>query len=132
MNSRSVIRDSVRTLFATGVFLLSLNIIGVLTVRLLGVNGRGEVAAAVLIPTIIANGFVLGIPVATAYLINAKQTDRGTVIGTARTVAVALSLALGLISVVICWFFPVHDSIKVAATVFSFYVPFNIVLTVQQ
>ena len=79
----------------------SLVLSSVIIARLLGVDGRGLIAAAVLVPTIVAFAGELGLPTATGYLIGEGRLNRRAVIGTARTLAFGLSAALILVSVVL-------------------------------
>ncbi|MGH2601164.1 MAG: hypothetical protein ACRDJ9_17485, partial [Dehalococcoidia bacterium] len=74
-----------RTVSGTGIYLASVVLANVLIARMLGVEGRGQVAAAVLIPTTVAYAGELGLPVATGYLVSTQSHNRRRIIAVART-----------------------------------------------
>lgn len=132
VSGRSVLRDAIRTLIANGLVLLALQIASILMVRMLGVTGRGEVAAAVLVPTIVAYGGWLGLPTATGYLVNAEPALRARTIATARTLALALSIVLGAVSVALSTVVSLPAEARVASIAFATFIPLNLFASVHQ
>jgi O-antigen/teichoic acid export membrane protein/O-antigen ligase len=127
-----VLGNAAVTLGASGITLALLNVASILIVRMIGVEGRGEVAAAVLIPTILAYGGWCGLPAATGYWVNAKPRERDRVIASARTLAALISFALTSVCLVVVYFFPLHDTIRAASLVFALFIPLNLFVGVHQ
>jgi O-antigen/teichoic acid export membrane protein len=93
---------------------------------MLGVEQRGEVAAAILVPTIIAFGGWVGLPAATGYFVNAEPDSRALTIGTARMLALIISGGLSLISLLVTALFPLQDSIRSASMIFTIFIPLTV------
>lgn len=66
---------------------------GILTARLLGPTGRGELAILAYFPTLVGGFFSLGLPEAVGFLINHRRHDRDEVI----SASIHLSLTFGLV-----------------------------------
>lgn len=131
LTHRRVLGGAVWTLGCSGLTLLSLTTAGILLARMLGTTGRAEVAAAILVPSIVAYAGWLGLPVATGYWIITRPELRSTILATARTLAVALSLILGAIGLVVTAFFPVHESVRSVGMLFVPFIPLILFSSLQ-
>ncbi|MGH2561661.1 MAG: oligosaccharide flippase family protein, partial [Thermomicrobiales bacterium] len=132
LTGRAVAGGVAWTLVSSSILMLSIAVGSILVVRMLGVTGRGEVAAAVLVPTIIAYGGWLGLPVATGYGVSSTPARRAVVIANARALALALSLGLGLLSLALSALVPLHESVRAASMLFALFIPLNLFHSVQQ
>lgn len=94
--------------------------------RLLGVEGRGMVAAATLIPMIVGYAGEFGIPVATGYLINVRPGDREEIIGSARALGCVFSAVLMLISVGLSLSLPLPSGARWLSVGYSIFVSLNL------
>lgn len=94
--------------------------------RMLGVEGQGRVAAATLIPMIVAYAGEAGLPVATGYYVNARSNDRRSIISTARCIAVALGLVLTLTALGLIAILSLGPGVRRAAYAFSGFVILNL------
>lgn len=112
--------------------LLGLSAASILIVRMLGVQGRGEVAAAVLIPTIVSYGGNLGLPTAAGYLLNASPTYRSSIIATSRTLAIILSGIMSVVSLGLIFILPLPSEVQQESAVFIPFVLFNTVRLVHE
>jgi O-antigen/teichoic acid export membrane protein len=121
-----LVARAVGTLGASSIIFASLFVGSVLIARMLGVEARGVVAAAVLLPTIVAYAGELGVSAAAGYLIGERRTERGVVVGTALTLATGLSAVLVLVSLVLTLIVPLPDSARGLAFVFALFVPLNL------
>jgi len=119
-------------LVATGFSMLMLNIASILIVRLLGVDGRGMVASAVILPTAISYGTWFGLPVATAYLAKHSGQERNLVIGTSRTLAAIISIVQLVVTAAIIFFAHESHEVRLASFVFLLFLPINIFQTMHQ
>lgn len=113
--------------FATNIFIQAFTILqGVFLARLLGPDGRGDLATVILWPTIFAGIGIFGVDMAIARL--AGQCKKYT--GLART-AIMAALITGGVSVLACWLtlpilLPVDKQhLLPAAYVFTFFIPLN-------
>lgn len=113
-------------LAASAVHFASLVLSSVIIARLVGVEGRGLVATAVLVPTIVAYAGELGLPTATGYLISNRQLDRAAVVGTARTLALAFSIVLVAISLGLTLALPLTNTERTLALAFAAFIPLNL------
>lgn len=120
--SRSVARHTGSTLAASGVVLVLVAAANILVGRLLGVDGQGTVAAATLLPMIVAYAGELGIPIATGYLINRDIVQRNNTIATARFVSALLTLGLTALAVILILFVPLGSGVKPLSLVFCVFV----------
>jgi O-antigen/teichoic acid export membrane protein len=107
------------------VYFLGLNAASILVVRMLGVDGRGNFAMATLIPTLVSYVGWLGLPAATTYLIAAEPQNRSSVIGTARSIGLFLSVLLGAVSLILCLTLPLDEEVRSASILFTLFVPLN-------
>lgn len=127
-----VLRQIVLALGASGFTAGMLMIISIIITRVLDVSGRGEVAATVLLPTILMYLGQLGLPSATGYWISVSPEDRDDLVGTARSLAMILSIVL----LVVCWYavsvLPLDISAKTPAFVFSLVIPFRLLSGVDR
>lgn len=114
------------TLFASAIFFASVTVGSVIIARLLGVEGRGIIATAVVVPTIVAYGGEFGLPVATSYLIAQRPSERASVLGTARMLALGLSVPLVLLSVGLTLALPLAHNERALGLAFSAFVPLNL------
>jgi O-antigen/teichoic acid export membrane protein len=119
------------TLAASGIYFAAVFVGSVLIARMLGLEGRGVVAAAVLLPTIVAYAGELGIPAAAGYLIGERKTERGAVVGTASTLGIGLSAALVVVSLVVTLIVPLPDGARGLALAFALFVPLNLLQRVH-
>lgn len=132
MGKHTVVRDVTITFAATGVIMVLLQLASILTVRTLGIAGRGTVAASVLIPTIVAYGGWLGLPVATGYWINTDPSQRSVIIGTVRTLALGLSICLSVISLLLSYFLSLNDEVRVTSMLFTLFIPLQFFVSINQ
>jgi O-antigen/teichoic acid export membrane protein len=121
-----LLRQALLALVTSSIVAVSLTATSVLITRSLGVTGRGEVAAAVLIPTIIAYIGQFGLPTAVGYWINTEPDQRSVIIGTARTIALILSVVLILVSIGLTLFLPLDDTVRRPAIIFALFIPLNL------
>jgi len=98
---------------------------------MLGLDGRGTIASAVLIPTIVAYGGELGLPAATGYLIGERKADAGVVVGTARSLALGFCPVLLVISVGLTLLLPIADAERGLALAFAAFVPLSLMQRVH-
>lgn len=119
-------------MFATAVSMMLLNVTSILMVRLLGVEGRGMVASAILLPTAISYGTWIGLPVACAYFAKISGRDRDAVIGTARTLAVGISIIQMAIATAAILVFQDSATVRTASLVFLLFLPMNIFYSLHQ
>lgn len=110
------------TLGSTAIVLLFVGTANVLTGRMLGVEGQGRVAAATLVPMIVAYVGELGLPVSTGYLVGTASYDRSITIATARHLARSLSLFLVPLSLGLITILPLDASARGIAYFFSAFV----------
>ncbi|MDQ4091250.1 MAG: oligosaccharide flippase family protein [Actinomycetota bacterium] len=124
------------TLGASLLLVLLLAVANVIVSRLLGVEGRGIVAAATLIPMIVGYAGELGIPVATGYLINVRPRDRETVISSARALGGIVSVILVLVSAALSLLLPLPPAARGLSVGYSVFAALNLLhrvnLTVLQ
>jgi O-antigen/teichoic acid export membrane protein len=125
-SGRSLVLQSGLALGASAAIALSLMVTSILITRTLGVTGRGEVAAAVLIPTVVSYVGQMGIPTAVAYWINTDPSNRDAIIGTGRCLALMISGILLTLSWVLINVAPLDDRVRGPALLFSLYIPFNL------
>lgn len=94
-------RRSVRATLSTtavNLLVLCLNLsTGLLTARLLGPEGRGELAAMVLWPQFLASLLTLGLPQATTFNLVRHPSDQGGIVA----MALLLSMVLGAVTIVL-------------------------------
>src|SRR5215208_3020379 len=114
------------TLAASGVYFAAVFVGSVLIARMLGLEGRGVVAAAVLLPTIVAYAGELGVPAAAGYLIGERRVERGIVVGTAAVLGAGLSVVLVLVSLALTLIVPLPDGARGLALAFALFVPLNV------
>jgi PST family polysaccharide transporter len=113
-------------LVASGIVLLCVAIANVLIGRLLGVEGQGRVAAATLLPMIIAYGGELGIPVATGYLVNRDPSRRNETIASARYISALLTLVLTVGAAIVIWALPIPGQSKSLSLLFCLFIGLNL------
>ncbi len=71
---------------------------GVLTARTLGPEGRGELAAMILWPLLVANVTTLGLPSALIYYLRNRAGDRRQIAGNGLTAAAVIGVAAGILA----------------------------------
>jgi O-antigen/teichoic acid export membrane protein len=127
MHRGALVRHVAGTLSASGLYLGSQVGTSILIARMLGVEGRGHVAAAVLIPMLVSYAGELGLPVATGFLLGgSNRTRRGRILATAEGLALALSVLWTLVTVALILFVPLERDARLAAFVFLPFIPLNI------
>lgn len=119
------------TLGASLILVLLLAVANVIVSRLLGVEGRGIVAAATLIPMIVGYAGELGIPVATGYLINVRPQDREKVIASARALGGVLSVILVLVSAALSLLLPLPPAARGLSVGYSVFAALNLLYRVN-
>jgi O-antigen/teichoic acid export membrane protein/O-antigen ligase len=129
--ARRIAFDVAHTLATSGIYQFALLGAAILIARMLGVNGRGAVGSAVLVPTIVAYAGELGLPVATGHALSTRPGDRETVIGTARASALGLSMVLVPLSLILTLVLPVGDGVRLPALIFAAFIPLNILQRVH-
>jgi O-antigen/teichoic acid export membrane protein len=106
---------------------VSLIVTSIIITRSLGVTGRGEVAASVLIPTVVSYMGQLGLPTAVGYWVNTDPDNRETTIGTGRTLSLLISGILMVITWILISVLPLDPQVRAPALLFVLYIPFNII-----
>lgn len=124
--SGSVAKNTIGTLGASGVYLVCITVASVITARMLGVDGRGEVAAVTLLPMIVAYAGELGLPIATGYLVSSHAFDRATTIATARMLGLILSTILTILGVGLSLVAPLTSTSSVLSAGFCLFVSLNV------
>lgn len=123
---RTAARDAGSTLGASTAVLLLVALANVFIARLLGPEGQGEVAAATLIPTIVAYIGEFGIPAATGYYVNVRRPERHLIIATARSLTRALAIGLTAVAAVLILLLPLPRDARPLAFVFCAFVSLNL------
>lgn len=119
-------RALAQTLGASFLLVLLLAVANVIVSRLLGVEGRGIVAAATLIPMIVGYAGELGIPVATGYLVNVRPDDRVRIIACARALAGILAVALVVVSAGLSLLLPIPAAARGLSVGYSVFAALNL------
>jgi O-antigen/teichoic acid export membrane protein len=115
--------------FGASAWIQGLNLLtGVLIARELGPTGRGDLAAIILWPTLLAVVGMLGLPDAITYFAATKRLPRNGLLGTGITIAVGESAVLGVIGLAILG--PVlrnysHSTLS-SAYLFLLFIPVNL------
>lgn len=91
--------DYVTTFVSTIIIQACGVITGILTARLLGPTGKGEVATVLWLPNLMVSVGILGLPQATAFLVS-RQRDRGEVL---TAVGFWIALALGIVQAAVIY-----------------------------
>ena len=92
--SGDCLRDLIRSFIATGIIQLANIASGVMLARILLPAGRGELAAVMLWPPVIAAIGALGISEATVFFAARSQSSRGHIFAAGITLAIILSIIL--------------------------------------
>jgi O-antigen/teichoic acid export membrane protein len=98
---------------------------GILTARVLGPAGRGELAAMILWPLFVASVTTLGVPVSLIYYLRHQPKERGRLIANGFVIATALGAVAGLLTVFILpwWLHQYSPQVVRAAQWFLLTVP---------
>src|SRR5215213_5665470 len=123
---KKIARDTIVTFASTGVYFAALTVTSILIVKLVGVEGRGLYAEATLLPTAICVIGWLGLPSAVAYRVASAGSTRDVTIGTARTIALVLSLILCVVSIIICAIAPLDPAVRIESILFALFIPLNL------
>jgi stage V sporulation protein B len=122
----SVVRHTINTLWASGLYFAAVTVSGLLIARMLGVHGRGQASAVTLIPLLIAYAGELGIPVATGYLLGSGISEPARVKGTARLLGIYLSVTLTVIGVCVVVIAPIQPRLRLLTMAFCLFISLNI------
>lgn len=97
----------------------------------LGIQGRGEVAAAVLIPIMMSYLGQLGLPSALGVLIHDESVDTRIAIASARVLSLGLAGIAILISLVLVPLFIDSREARTAAAIFTLFIPLNNLASIE-
>ncbi|GAB2671454.1 lipopolysaccharide biosynthesis protein [Paenibacillus thermoaerophilus] len=120
-----------RTGAANFTILLVTTLTSLLTARLLGVVGKGELAAVLMWPTLIAGLIGFGIPTSFIYHVKRRHMDRPGIAGLLR-VALAVQLAASLLAGLAAWFgmpYGLSEYRELVIRMAQWYTLFSILLT---
>lgn len=123
----STARATLATLAASGAVLSCVAAANILIGRVLGPGGQGQVAAATLVPTIVAYAGELGLPVAAGYFVNRRPGDRNGTVAAARYAAVLLATVLTGLAAVLILVLPIEPRVKPLGFMFCAFVPLSVV-----